>query len=95
MTDEQDMARRRAAARKRLEAIKGFTIHATVFALVNAILVGLNVFNGPPYWAQWPLIGWGFGLIGHAIAVYGRTPRQVSDWEERKIQQLMKRDTAP
>lgn len=95
MTDEQNMALRRAQARKRLEAIKGFAVHATIFALVNAILIAINVVSGPPWWAQWPLIGWGLGVIGHAIAVYGRTPQQVTEWEERKIQQMVKRDSAP
>lgn len=94
MMPQDNEEARRARARKRVHSIKAFAIHATVFALVNAILIAVNIANGPPWWAQWPFIGWGLGVLGHAIAVYARTPQRLASWEERKIEELIKRDTA-
>jgi hypothetical protein len=36
----------------------------------------------------WVLFGWGIGVVAHAVAVFGRTPQAIADWEERKVRQL-------
>jgi hypothetical protein len=36
----------------------------------------------------WPFLGWGIGLLGHAWAVYGQTPRVIAEWQERKTEEL-------
>ncbi len=58
-------------ARRRANAKIGFYIHAVLFALVNAGLVGLNLFNGGFLWSLFPLVGWGIGLAFHAFGVFG------------------------
>ena len=58
-------------ARKRVEALKGFYIHATVFVLVNIALLVINVMVGGGWWFYWPLLGWGIGLGVHALGVFG------------------------
>ena len=49
----------------------GFFIHLTAFLLVNALLIGINLatFSGR-YWFQWPLLGWGIGIVAHAATVF-------------------------
>ena len=62
------------------ESRRGFTIHATVYALVMTGLSILNallwIYAGAHFpWAAFPLVGWGIGLTFHYI--YGF--RKVAD----------------
>ncbi len=76
-------------ARKRVEAIKGFYIHATAFVLVNIALFAINTLVGGAWWFYWPLIGWGIGLGVHAINVFGFGGALGRECEERKTRELM------
>lgn len=55
----------------------GFKIHLIVYLAVNALLLVLNLWQDPDHlWFYWPLLGWGFGIAGHAFLVQrveGRT----------------------
>ena len=77
-------------AKERVEAIKGFYIHLTVYVGVNLILFSINMIVTPDgLWFFWPLMGWGVGLFMHALSVFGFGPRFSADWEERKIKETM------
>ena len=80
---------RLAQARLRLAALKGFYIHLFVFAMVVAGLAIINLATGGPWWVLWVLLGWGIGILAHALTVFGRTSRLVADWEARKLQQFL------
>src|SRR5437879_2555533 len=42
-------------------------IHATVYAVVNLMLIGIWAASGAGYfWPIWPMLGWGIGLGSHA-----------------------------
>jgi uncharacterized integral membrane protein len=56
-------------ARRRAGAKLGWLIHATVFALVNTLLVSISLYTGKP-WAVFPLMGWGLGLAIHGAVVW-------------------------
>jgi len=56
-------------ARKRAKAKMGWFIHATVYATVNLMLVGLSLYSGRG-WAIFPLLGWGLGLALHGASVW-------------------------
>ena len=59
-------------AKERVEAIKGFYIHLTVYAVVNLILFSINMIVSPDsLWFFWPLMGWGIGIAFHALSVFG------------------------
>ena len=64
-------------ARKRAEAKLGFYIHLTVYVVVGALLVTINLTTSPDLiWVTWPLMGWGIGLLFHALGAFifsGRT----------------------
>jgi hypothetical protein len=81
-------------ARARVQALKGFYVHAAVFLVVNAGLFGINVLVGGPWWFYWPLIGWGIGLGVHALAVFGFGGGGPlgRDWEERKVREMLDRE---
>jgi hypothetical protein len=69
MTDleQQDLQRR---ARRRVKQKMGFTIHATVYALVNLSLAAINFASGGTSWHLWPLAGWGLGLAIHGFVTF-------------------------
>lgn len=79
----------REIAKRRVQALKGFYIHLTVFLLVNAGLLAVNLATGGAWWVQWVFLGWGIGIVAHGLAIFGRTPKLIDDWQERKIQQLV------
>ena len=80
-------------ARKRVEEIKGFYIHAVIYVIVN---LGMFIFNyfiiGGNLWFFWSLFGWGMGLAAHGLGVFGLGGIWGKDWEERKIRELMEKD---
>lgn len=66
LTEEQLLKR----ARRRVGMKMGWLIHALVFVLVNGGLFLINQWSGHPRWANWPLMGWGLGLVIHGIVVW-------------------------
>jgi len=50
------------------EAKKGFKINLTAYAVVNSMLVTINMLTVPQFpWFLFPMCGWGFGLTMHYI----------------------------
>ena len=79
-------------AKERVEAIKGFYIHLTVYVVVNLMLFSINMIVSPDsLWFIWPLMGWGVAVAIHALSVFGFGGRFGADWEERKIRELMEK----
>lgn len=78
-------------ARRTVEAITGFYIHAAVYVIVNTGLFLINLATLPEWWVQWPVAGWGIGLVAHGVVVYALRHPRVLDWEERKVRELTTR----
>lgn len=58
---------RRVRTRSRAE----FYTHLVVYAVVNLMLVVINVVTWRgSFWAMWPLLGWGIGIAAHALKVF-------------------------
>lgn len=77
-------------ARKRVRALRDFYSHAATYAAVNVLLVVINLMQGSGYfWAIWPILGWGIGLVSHAISVYGTSGIGGKEWEERKVREYI------
>jgi hypothetical protein len=77
-------------ARKRAGAKLGWYIHATVYLLINLLLVALSVSSGR-HWAVFPLLGWGIGLAVHGAVVFLLTGG--AGLHERLVQQERERLT--
>jgi len=45
-----------------------FKGHFLAYVLVNAVLTGVNVYTGAPWWAVWPLVVWGLLVMLHFLA---------------------------
>jgi hypothetical protein len=79
-------AARRAEARRRVIALKGFYIHLIVFVLVLAGLLIINSLTGGPWWVGWVFLGWGLGVLAHGLALLARRSRSLAAWEKRKLE---------
>jgi len=78
------------AAKAKVEALKGFYIHLTVYIVVNIGLFLIDTVATPDgLWFFWPLTGWGIAVVIHGLTVLGRGRRLGADWEERKIREMM------
>lgn len=85
-------------ARKKVRAIKGFYMHLFAYIGVNAFIIvnswiklgpGGDYFNFNIFATA---IFWGFGLLIHALGVFGRSILLGENWEERKIRAIMEED---
>jgi hypothetical protein len=57
------------------QANRAFIEHARSYVLVNLLLVAIWAVTMPGgyFWPVWPLLGWGVGLVGHAMATFNHT----------------------
>ena len=79
-------------AKRRVQNLKAFYLHLTVYILVNIMLFVINLSSDAGnWWFLYPLGGWGIGLLVHGITTfaYGFFG---SDWEQKKINQYMEKD---
>ena len=77
-------------AKKRVEELRGFYVHLTVYVVVNLFLFALNMLTSPgSLWFYWPLLGWGIAVALHALRAFGSGRRLGAEWEDRKIEELM------
>jgi len=82
-------------AKKRVDEIKGFYIHASIYVIINTFIL-INIFlNTDSFW-EWPHFitpfFWGIGLFFHGTRVFGFNPLFSRSWEERQIQKYIDKD---
>ncbi len=79
---------------KKVEEIKAFYHHLIVFAVINlAILTFVIFFEGDLiFFFIVSVLGWGIGIISHALKVYEINPITNENWKKRKIQELLDKD---
>lgn len=83
-------------ARRRVRALRGWHIHAFVYACVIGglwLLYGLGPAPRHVHAFPWPLapmLGWGLGLAIHGIVVWTGASNAGRNWEQRKIRELMR-----
>lgn len=82
--DEQD--EQYQEAKRRVEARKGFYIHAFFFALINIILLAVVGWD-----FLWATVFWGLGLVLHGASVFFSASDWVKSWEHRAIQKELER----
>lgn len=80
-------------AKKKVDEIKGFYGNLASYILVNIVLLVINLTTSPEYlWFFWPLLGWGIGVVFHAMKVFNYMPFLGSDWEEKKIREFLEKE---
>ena len=81
------MKNRRDQAKAKVE----FRIHVFTFIAVIVLLAIINLLTSPEHlWFIWPMLGWGIGIIVHALNVY--FSGGASSLKERMIQNEMDKD---
>ena len=76
-------------AKKRVDELKGFYGNLIAYCVVIPFLIFVNYQTAWGYkWFWFPLFGWGLGVIIQAFTVFG----VGTDWEERKIREIMNKD---
>jgi predicted membrane channel-forming protein YqfA (hemolysin III family) len=83
-------------AKRKVKEIKEFYQHLLIYIVVVGSLVALNAFtvglSQGVWWVQWVVFGWGIGIIGHWVSVFGFMGMMGSEWEEKKIQELIEKE---
>jgi len=86
-------------AKRKVDALKGFYIHLTVYILVNAFIlvnIYLETVRENSEFLKWEhffvLFAWGIGLFFHAVGVFRWNPFFGKDWEKRQIEKYIRED---
>ena len=79
-------------ARKRVKDIRSFYVSATMYCIVIPSLWAINLIGGGKLWAHWATIGWGIGLTAHGLSVFAGRSFFGSEWEEKKVDEIMARE---
>lgn len=83
-----------ARARKRAKAMRGFYLSASFYCVIIPALWLINYLtleSSKTWWAHWPTLGWGLSLVLVGMTVFGKG-FFGSEWEERKVEELMARE---
>ena len=60
-----------ARAKRAASAKMAFYVHLAVYLLVNPLLIAINLLTSAGHlWVQWPLLGWGTGVLVHALITF-------------------------
>jgi hypothetical protein len=80
-------------ARRRVKELKGFYTNLYFYLAVNVFLVLVNIITSPGHWwFQWVLLGWGIGVVAHAISIFARPTWFGPEWEDRKAREIMEKE---
>lgn len=94
------MSERELNIRRRVHRLAEFYRHAIVYVIVNGAFWAVNawvIFNSPSpakwytWWAIWPTLGWGIGILTHGLSVLPLWSFFSQDWEDKKVKELMER----
>ncbi len=92
--DNADLLRQEALrrARKKVREIRAFYMSASLYAIIIPLLWILNLATGTKIWAIWATVGWGIGLTVHGLSVFAGRSFFGTEWEEKKVDELMARE---
>lgn len=78
-------------ARKRAEDVAGYWSHLISYLIVIGVLIVINLVTwGGYFWAIWPAMGWGIGILFHTAGTFG--PRRDEEWQERKAREWVAKE---
>ena len=82
-------------AKKKVDDIKGFYIHFSIYLIINTFILVNIYLNTDDFW-QWghflTLFFWGIGVAFHGARVFGFRLLFSKSWEERQIQKYIDKD---
>jgi len=89
-TSDQENKYQRAQAR--VAELKEFYNHLAIYLIFVVFFLALNYFTSGFFWAIFPILGWGLGILGHAANTFRWNPFFSKDWEQRKIDEYLRND---
>jgi transcriptional regulator with XRE-family HTH domain len=76
-----------------VECIKNFYQHLLTYVLVISALTIINFIVSPQYfWAVWPAMGWGIGVVSHGIRAFELFSLFSPEWEKKQIEKRLGRE---
>ena len=94
MTEEVKMTAEEEKAILYVRDLKGFYTHFIIYGVVIATLFLVNLLRRPDhFWAVWPAVGWGVGVLFHGLNVFEVFSLFGPKWEQRRIAKLLEKDT--
>ncbi|MBF6608092.1 MAG: histidine kinase [Flavobacterium sp.] len=80
-------------AQKKVDDIKGFYGNLGTYIIVILGIAIVNLVTYPKFlWFLFPAVGWGIGVAIHGVYVFNLLPFLGSEWEEKKIKELMSKE---
>lgn len=86
-------------AKKRVHDEKGFYAHLAIYIVINIFILIMNIRHinlDISDWGFWSIfitpVLWGIGLFFHWMKVFDKNPFFSKDWEERKINEILKEE---
>ena len=79
-------------AKKKVKAQKEFYTHVGIYIATIFFLFVLNWVTSPSFW--WfliPAAGWGIGIVGHYLDVFGFPHPKGKDWEREALQKEIRK----
>lgn len=96
---DQAAHERKEAARRYVQQLRVFYVHAAVFAASMAINIAVNLLvnlsagiarEWSAWWSLWALVGWGAGIAVHGLVVRLNRPSFTpATWEQRQINRIL------
>jgi hypothetical protein len=81
------------------EGSKSFFVHASIYVLVNFLLLVINLIFVPAFlWFYFPLIGWGLGLTMHYLGGVRFVQSETEEWQakvEHRAIEIHVREASP
>ena len=99
--DQATADEREVAARRYVEQLRAFYVHAGVFAATMLVIFTVNLLTNlsagiagewTAWWSVWALLGWSSGIAVHGLVVrLNRPPVSPSTWEQQQIETMLGR----
>lgn len=73
-------------AQKRVKDKKDFYTHFAIYCATVVFFFTINYLTSPEFWwAFFPSLGWGIGIVAHYFSTFGIPTAKGEDWEEREL----------
>jgi|SRR5690554_329024 len=70
--------------------LKSFYTNLATYAVVIPFLFGINYLSSPDYyWAWWPALGWGLGMVIQGITTFEMFNLLGANWEKKALEKRL------
>lgn len=92
MNTEQQLTFDEERAIEYVRDIKGFYSHLITYLAVMPFLFLINYLSySGDFWAIWPALGWGVGVVTHGLSAFEVFTVFGADWEKKQIEKRLGR----